>query len=308
MLSRRRIHQWYHMFRGQVYISFSGGKDSTALADLVWRDFPNVPAVFSNTGLEYPEIVSFVKNLQAQGRPIEIIRPKLSFKQVIDKHGWPVVSKEQSQYINEYRTTKSDKLRETRLNGNKHGRGRISTKHRYLIDAPFKISDKCCKALKKDPFAVYEKRTKRVAIVGTMADESSLRWQGWVKNGCNAFKAKRKRAAPLSFWTEQDVLQYIAQHELDYCHAIYGDIVNQSQLKQADFLGLDEPPPPILKCAKAQRTGCMWCMLGVDQETVESNDGTNRFTRMKETHPVQYKALMEKYGAAEVLDYMGIPH
>jgi 3'-phosphoadenosine 5'-phosphosulfate sulfotransferase (PAPS reductase)/FAD synthetase len=45
--------------RGGVYISFSGGKDSTVLLDLVRRCHPDVPAVFIDTGLEYPEIRSF---------------------------------------------------------------------------------------------------------------------------------------------------------------------------------------------------------------------------------------------------------
>ena len=61
-LSRQRIREWIREFgEDGVYVSFSGGKDSTVLLDIVRKDYPNVEAVFVNTGLEYPEIVDFVK-------------------------------------------------------------------------------------------------------------------------------------------------------------------------------------------------------------------------------------------------------
>jgi hypothetical protein len=43
-------------FPGAVYVSFSGGKDSTVLKHIVDSMYTDVPAVFVNTGLEYPEI------------------------------------------------------------------------------------------------------------------------------------------------------------------------------------------------------------------------------------------------------------
>ena len=120
--SQLRIREWYEYWQGNVYVSFSGGKDSTALLHLVRSVYREVPAVFCNTGLEYPEIVEFVKPIDN----VEIIRPNLSFKSVIEIYGYPVVSKEQSQYINETRNTKSKKLKNIRLHGNKHGRGKVS--------------------------------------------------------------------------------------------------------------------------------------------------------------------------------------
>ena len=58
-IAQARIAEWHNHYQGQVYIAFSGGKDSTVLLDLVRKLYPNVPAVFSNTGLEFPEIVEF---------------------------------------------------------------------------------------------------------------------------------------------------------------------------------------------------------------------------------------------------------
>ena len=89
--SKLRLEEFIRTMGGadKVYISFSGGKDSTVLLDLVRSVYPDIEAVFSNTGLEYPEIVDFVKTKDN----VTIVRPKKSFKQVIEQEGYPVVSK-----------------------------------------------------------------------------------------------------------------------------------------------------------------------------------------------------------------------
>ena len=85
-----RIREWYEHWGGNVYVSFSGGKDSTVLLDIVRRLYPDVPAVFSDTGLEYPEIKEFVKTFPN----VTIVRPKHSFKEILTKYGYPIISKE----------------------------------------------------------------------------------------------------------------------------------------------------------------------------------------------------------------------
>ena len=88
--TEQRIREWYEHWEGNVYVSFSGGKDSTVLLDIVRHLYPNVPAVFSDTGLEYPEIKEFVKTFPN----VTIVRPKHSFKEILTKYGYPIISKE----------------------------------------------------------------------------------------------------------------------------------------------------------------------------------------------------------------------
>ena len=61
-MTQRRIMDWYNYWGGEVYVSFSGGKDSTVLLHIARELFPDIPAVFVNTGLEYPEIREFAKS------------------------------------------------------------------------------------------------------------------------------------------------------------------------------------------------------------------------------------------------------
>ena len=78
-ISRTILQDYYKKTNGKIYVAFSGGKDSVVLLDIVRSVYPNTIGVYSNTGLEYPEIVEFVKTVPN----IQIIRPKVSFKEVI---------------------------------------------------------------------------------------------------------------------------------------------------------------------------------------------------------------------------------
>ena len=94
LMTQQRIREWYNYWNGDVYISFSGGKDSTVLTHLVHDMYPDVPLVFANTGLEYPEIQAFARQMGA-----EFVRPKMSFSEVISKYGYPIIGKEIAEAI-----------------------------------------------------------------------------------------------------------------------------------------------------------------------------------------------------------------
>lgn len=93
LLTKRRIRDWVNEYGiDGVYVSFSGGKDSTVLLTIAREMYPDVKAVFVDTGLEYPEIRDFVRTWSN----VEWIRPKMTFRQVIEKYGYPLVNRFQS--------------------------------------------------------------------------------------------------------------------------------------------------------------------------------------------------------------------
>lgn len=95
-MTENRIRGWVDEYGVDgVYVSFSGGKDSTVLLDIVRKLYPSVKAVFVDTGLEYPEIRDFVRTFDN----VEWLRPKMNFKQVIEKYGYPFISKEVSECV-----------------------------------------------------------------------------------------------------------------------------------------------------------------------------------------------------------------
>ena len=187
LMSQSRIREWYEHWDGDVYISFSGGKDSTVLAHIVHDIYPDVPMVFCNTGLEYPEIQAFAKEAGA-----EFVRPKMMFSDVLSKYGYPIISKEVSQSIAEARPVNSKPtLRRSEFMGTRLITGTevasVFQKTKWLPlcrDTQFKISHKCCSVMKKMPVKEYEKKTHRKPFIGTLTDESRMRELAWVKSGC----------------------------------------------------------------------------------------------------------------------------
>ena len=98
--TERRINEWVNEFgENGVYISFSGGKDSTVLLGIARRLYPNLKAMFVDTGLEYPEIRQFVKTFDN----VDILRPQKRFDQVIQEYGYPIISKEVSECVDQAR-------------------------------------------------------------------------------------------------------------------------------------------------------------------------------------------------------------
>lgn len=268
-----KIVEWHNYFKGKVYVSFSGGKDSTVLLHLVRSIYPETPAVFLDTGLEFPEIRDFVKQFDN----VIWLKPKMKFNDVISKYGYPIISKEIARKLNEIKTMNiSDKFRDKLLNGvGPKKSGKIPNRWQKLIDAPFNISDTCCDVMKKRPVKKYEKETGNVAYVGVMHGESSLRLQSWNMYGCNAFELARPQSRPLMPFTEQDIKDYIKDFNIEICK-IYS-------------MGYE-------------RTGCMFCGFGIHLEK------ESRFKLLKQTHPVQYKYIMDVLKFKEVLEYIGIEH
>lgn len=308
-MSKNRIRQWVNEFGADgVYLSFSGGKDSTVLLEMIRNLYPDVEAVYVDTGLEYPEIRGFVKKFDN----VTILRPKKNFKQVITEYGYPVISKEVSGKTAEVKRSielgNYNTVRYRQFMGvEKKDDGKPSefncVKYKFLLDAPFKISDKCCSVMKKKPFREYEKGTGKVPFIGQLSAESKLRQSNWIRYGCNAFEMEHQQSNPLSFWTNNDILTYIHKYNLPIA-LVYGEVVVddkpeiEGQVNIHDLLG--DYRECQFRTTGCDRTGCMFCLYGAHLEK-----GTGRLERMKETHSDRYDYVM--YGGEFGEDGMWVP-
>ena len=261
-MTEAKIMEWYRHFEGKVYVSFSGGKDSTVLLHLVRSLFPDVEAVFINTGIEYPEVINFVRTVDN----VTFLKPKYTFFDVVDKYGYPVVSKEVSQKIHEIRNTNSNVLLRKRLLGDKNGNGKISEKWKYLIYSDIKISNKCCNILKKQPIKAFEKKSGKYPYIGMMMADSALRAQQITT--CNSFESKRPVSNPLRHWDDFMIWEYIKKNNIPY-----------SKIYDMGHT----------------RTGCSLCLFGVQFDTEKPD-------RLQQMHPSLYRAACEKVNYQHVAD------
>lgn len=338
-----KISEWFSYWNNEVYVAFSGGKDSSVLADLCafWCSCigATLYLCFVNTGLEYPEIQKHVKDFAEYLRQkykievvLDILRPQMRFDEVIKTYGYPMIGKEVSKCVSSAKRldSKYGQVCRDRLNGtHKQKSGAISLfnceKYKPLLDVDFNISHRCCDVMKKTPSHDYAKRTGRKPITAMMADESRLREQQWIQHGCNGFNMSSPVSNPMSFWTEQDVLQYIKREQDRYdreyrcqiaairhrgCHGgerrrirkwllneyehstrlpiatVYGEIEYVNSPEQMRF---EDFGIMCEGCEELHFTGCerTGCIFcGFGCHREES---PSRFERLKITHPRQYE-------------------
>ena len=296
-VTQAKIIEWHEHFNHKSAISFSGGIDSTALLDLARRCYPDIPAVFCDTTVEFPEIVEFVKS-----KPhVSIVKPQLCevcvncslgcFGRVIKEHGICYPSKEVSASICGAMRGKKwaiNKFKGLNADGSYSWyKESMYGRWAFLVDSPHKISDKCCAIIKENPLDKWYKETGNVPIIGTLASESIRRRNAWFITGCNGFDSKKKSSKPLSFWTHNDVLRYLKDFNIPYA-SIYGDIVEDKKGK--------------LTTTGEKRTGCTLCVVGCHHDKV------NRYQRLKKTHPEIWNYGINSLGLGEFFDYIGVDY
>ena len=290
-LSKIRIQEFHDAIGGgEVAVSFSGGKDSTALLNIVRELYPETLAVFCDTGLEFPEIRSHVKTY----KNVKFIYPKMNFKEVVEKHGWVYPSKIIARTIRYAKANKGnpDHFANMALfEGKFKTTGEVSKmfterymKWNWLVDVDIKISEKCCDIMKKEPFYRFQKETGYGFYVGTMASESEIRKTQWINHGCNMID--KKISKPISFWTEQDVLKYLAVNNIKIA-SVYGRIIEENGK---------------YKTTGESRTGCCYCPVSLHLEN------PNRIQRLKQTHPDIWKICIEQLHMDDFCNKIGVPY
>lgn len=252
----------------KVYISYSGGKDSTVLSHIAKNMYPNILHLFANTTNEYPETIQHIKwEKEENGTNIITVLPidakgeTWTFKRVVETYGYPMFSKRVSNAIRTYQHALSERTKQ-------NAQGYIDRNFKkYEKYKELPISDKCCDKLKKEPLRRKAKQLGlQCTILGILASESYQREKDWLEYGCNVFhERKDNQSRPLSFWNDEDILEYIKRYNIKV---------------------------PKLYDMGYSRNGCMYCGFGVQLEP----EGQNRYQRLKETHPVQYQYFISNFG------------
>lgn len=233
-----------------AYLSFSGRKDSTVLHYLLDLALPNnkIPRVFINTGIEYLEIVKFVKGLAANDDRFVLISPTKNIKNILEEYGYPFKSKEHSQRIYEFnRNSKAPFLKRYITGIDKNGNSTIFKCPKKLLyqfeeRGKYKYSHMCCFKLKKEPAVKWQKENnKSIVITGMKRVEGGNR----VNINCivTSKSNKLKKFHPLTVVTDEWEDWFIETHNIKLCKLYY---------------------PPF----NFKRTGCKGCPFAPDLQHI----------------------------------------
>ena len=163
------------------YLSFSGGKDSTIVHYLLDQALPGnkIPRVFINTGIEYQMIVDFVKGLAAKDDRFIILQPTQAIKPMLEKYGYPFKSKQHAHNVMVYQHSgigQSVKRYLGIIESNTKFRCPKCLEYQFTSEFTLKLSDNCCRKLKKEPIHKWEKASNRhIAITGMRNSEGGKR-------------------------------------------------------------------------------------------------------------------------------------
>lgn len=266
------------------YLSYSGGKDSTVVHHLLDMALPNnrIPRVYGNTGIEYNDVVDFVKQQAEKDDRFVIIKPSMPIKPTLEKYGYPFKSKQYSHVIKCYQRHKEiikpyfEMIRNnkellddyefihnlpknakfvTKFYFGRRERERESCtttltvpnvlKYQFEDDFKLKLSDLCCEMMKERPLQKWQKENGKTAVItGLMREEGGRR----VTTKCVAFVGKYIHFSPLAVMSKEWEEWFIKKHNIELCKLYY------------------EP-------YNFERTGCKGCPFAINlQEHLETLD------------------------------------
>ena len=205
------------------YIAFSGGKDSTVLSFLVDLALPGnkIPRIYSNTGIDFNAIRQFVRDMATDDERFFILNPTQNLRKMFSEIGYPFKSKFHSHICDIYsRQGKSGcvlKYAEAKTHNPHDCPDKL--KYQFEEPLPFKISDKCCFKMKKEPFKKYEKESGRtIGLTGMRRAEKGLR----ENLNCLVFSHRRlHRFHPLAPCTDEFIERTISEYTIPLCRLYY---------------------------------------------------------------------------------------
>jgi 3'-phosphoadenosine 5'-phosphosulfate sulfotransferase (PAPS reductase)/FAD synthetase len=192
-------------------VSFSGGKDSTVLSDIVTRMGYKVDHYYINTRLEYPECVSFAKKWAKLKRVKLIVTvPDVMPEQVWKKYGYPMFTKEVAEILERIRA------------GQKVAQRKLDKVKKFMKYKNVFLSSKCCDYLKKKPARkFFKENNKKVSILGTTAAKSMIRRVNWIRKGCIYSTKGQIICNPIVFFTEKDIYDYAKKYKIKFAEIYY---------------------------------------------------------------------------------------
>lgn len=251
-------------------VAWSGGRGSTVMLDLIRGYDRNIPVLFGNTGVEYPETVKFVK---AQAREWElnltITRPPrgVSFRSIVKEFGWPALGKITASHSADYWESKA--ARDGDIPGTLFPMGELTTSRKAEMTRAVQLSARCCYHLKERPQMLAQRLIgSKLTFLGMQACESERRRKNYMDYGELYFAKKTQtwKALPLSLWSNADLDEYVLRQAL--------------------------PLNPLYAMGH-ERTGCWPCLMSIAF--------TERLDTLLKTHPKLHRALIVKWGAGEVI-------
>lgn len=240
--AKSRIRKLYNKCGNDIYLSFSGGKDSTvvlALIKMVMEEGLPIrcPAVFVDTKIELDvtkKFVLWVKNNYY--KDTIIVYPNKSFAKVISEYGKPLRSKRKSEamtYLQKNRNLKSGRY----LFDNTIKRSqklRLANKDLHFAHENFdiKVSNKCCDVLKKEPFNTYTKENNILGYFdGQRAFEGGARELNYIRKiqkGNSPCTSVAKNGtisiSPIIDWNDNMIELFIERYKvpLSEAYTVYG--------------------------------------------------------------------------------------
>ncbi len=165
----------------KVYLAFSGGRCSTVALHLTLKQDPDIPVVFNNTGIEYPETVKYTREIAEKwDLNFHELKPEHNFWDLVKEHGFPQL----------------------------RGSPAKKTRRRKPI---------CCKLLKEAPGNKFRKANDLEGfITGIRVEESRPRALGVFQTG-PYYLAKRDgiwKAHPVALWSIERLMEYVDIHDI----------------------------------------------------------------------------------------------
>lgn len=173
----------------KVAVAFSGGKDSLVALHLALQINPDIPVVFVNTGIEFPESLEYTRQLAKDWNlNFHEANAKVNFWRLTEEQGLPVA-----------------------------GRGNTTFMRDLSENAGVKLSNSCCHRMKETPARqFYREHDIEGTVTGLRVSESLMRKLNFADYGALRYSSTYRTLIswPLYAWLDDDIAKYIETRNL----------------------------------------------------------------------------------------------